>query len=63
MVNLMSGKERGGEWEQQERHLERQRQIAHLHICLETWQSRREEGRIAAVDADIIIIKDEVRED
>lgn len=32
---------------------------AHLHICLETWLSRREEGRIAAADADIIaVIKD-----
>lgn len=64
-VDLMSGKERGREWRaERERHWERRRQRAHLHICLETWQSGWEEGRIAAADADIIIsIKDEVRKD
>lgn len=49
-VDLMSGKGSGRE---------RKGTRAHLHICLETWLSGREEGRIAAAHADIIaVIKD-----
>lgn len=60
----MSGKERGRERRQEGDAAKDRRQRAHLHICLETWKSGGEEGRIAAAKADIIIIiKDEERED
>lgn len=63
MVDLISGKEREG-MKARGRRRERRRQRAHLHICLETWKSAGEEGRIAAAKADIIIIiKNEERED
>lgn len=55
-VDLMSGKERGREKEERGRHRERWRERAHLHICLETWLVGSGGGRMAEVDADIIII-------
>lgn len=57
-ADLMSGKERG-----REREHKGWRQRAHLHICLETWKTWGEEGRIAVAQADIIIIIKDERED